>query len=243
MGRFRLLANFFGWQSLAHLGGAGLVLFGIIDQSIIPVPGGMDALTIVLAAGQPARWPYFALMSTIGTVIGAWITFAIARKGGKETLEKKLPRKQIKKLEAKFSKHGFGAVFIPCLLPPPLPAVPFLVGAGALQYPPRKFFLAVASGRALRYLIIAYLGHLYGEAILGFFKRYELLIIMVFVALMVGATAGGFFYRQWQLKHQGPEDDDEEQGQRPPADLPDPGLQKTKPLPPLEYDPRHRRAG
>jgi membrane protein DedA with SNARE-associated domain len=243
--RFRLVTSYIGWQSLSHLGGPGLILFGIIDQSFVPVPGGMDALTIVLAAGQPDRWPYFAVMSTIGTVIGAYITYAISRKGGKEALKKRLLPRQIKKIESKFKEHGFSAVFVPCLLPPPLPAVPFLVGAGALQYPKRRFLLAVTSGRLLRYMVIAYLGHLYGDAILGFFKRYELVIIIVFVVLMVGATLGGFLYRKWQLKREGGDEreENEDKDAAAPTEIPDPGLQRTKPLPPIEIDTRKRRIG
>lgn len=185
--------------SLVRWGGPGLVLVGIIDQSFIPVPGGIDVLTIVLAASHPKTWPYYAVMAVIGTVIGAQLTYELSKKGGKETLEKKLPRKQICKLEKKFEKYGFSAVFIPCLLPPPLPAVPFLAGAGALQYPRKKFVPAVATGRAIRYFIVAYLGHHFGKPIIGFFKRYELEIIIAFVVLIIGASLGGYLLRKWQM--------------------------------------------
>ena len=106
----RLTGTFVGWQTLVQLGGPGLILLGIVDQSFVPLPGSMDALTIVLAAGRPRAWLYFALMSTIGTVVGAYITYRISRKGGKETLRKKVPLKKIKKIEEKVSKHGFFAV-------------------------------------------------------------------------------------------------------------------------------------
>jgi membrane protein DedA with SNARE-associated domain len=199
----QLLAAFFvnllvGFSTFVNLGAPGLILVGIVDQSFVPVPGGMDALTIVLAASHPDRWPLYALLATVGTVLGAQLTYELSKKGGKETLEKKLPRKQAKKIEKKFSQYGFTAVFVPCLLPPPLPAVPFLVGAGALQYPRKKFLWAVASGRAIRYTIVAYLGHHFGKPILGFFKRYELAIIITFLVLMLGASVGGYFLRKWQ---------------------------------------------
>jgi len=187
-----------GFSTFVNWGGPGLVLVGIIDQSFIPVPGGIDALTIVLAASHPPRWPIYALLATIGTMIGAQLTYELSRKGGKETLEKKLPRRQFKKIEKKFEQYGFSAVFVPCLLPPPLPAVPFLAGAGALQYPRKKFIWAVGSGRAIRYTIVAYLGHRFGDPILGFFKRYEVAIIIAFAVLIVGASVGGYVLRKWQ---------------------------------------------
>jgi membrane protein DedA with SNARE-associated domain len=244
MGRFRFLASWVSWQSLAQLGGPGLVLFGIVDQSFIPVPGGMDALTIVLSAREHARWPYFAAMATLGTVIGAYITYSISRRGGKETLEKKVPPRQIQKIEKQFSKRGFAAVFVPCLLPPPLPAVAFLAAAGALQFPRRKFLLAVTTGRAIRYSVIAFFGHIYGRAILRFFSRYETAIIVAFLVLMVGATLGGFLYRKWQIKRDRDRGDDKnEDGSQQSAHLPDPGLLKTGQPPPIPSDPRQRRAG
>ncbi|MBV8205579.1 MAG: VTT domain-containing protein [Acidobacteria bacterium] len=203
-----------GFGFFVSLGGPGLILVGIIDQSLIPVPGGIDALTIVLAAGHASTWPVYAALATLGTLLGAALTYELSRKGGKETLEKKLPRRQIKKIESKFSQHGFSAIFIPCLLPPPLPAVPFLVGAGALQYPRRKFLIATASGRGIRYLIIAWLGHHFGDPILGFFKRYEVDIIIAFAVLIVGASAGGYLLRKWQ-KHKEAEEDRRAGGEQP----------------------------
>src|SRR5207245_9042383 len=78
-----------------------------------------------LTTRSPPRstlFPYTTLFRS--TVLGAQLTYELSKKGGKETLEKKLPRKQAKKIEKKFSQYGFTAVFVPCLLPPPLPAVP-----------------------------------------------------------------------------------------------------------------------
>jgi hypothetical protein len=44
------------------VGGPGLIVLGIIDNSAIPVPGSVDAMTIVLAASQKSSWLYYALM-------------------------------------------------------------------------------------------------------------------------------------------------------------------------------------
>src|SRR5438067_10685925 len=198
MAPLRTAATFIGWQTLIHLGGVGLVLLGIVDQSFVPIPGGMDAITIVLAAGHRSLWFYYAAMATVGTVLGAFLTYSLSKKGGKAALEKKLSHRQITKVEKKFSQHGFSAVFVPCLLPPPLPAVPFLAGAGALQYPRKKFLWAVGTGRAIRYSVVAYLGHHFGNPILGFFKRYEVEIIIAFSVLIVGASLGGYLLRKWQ---------------------------------------------
>ena len=61
---FILYLTLWGW--LERLGGLGLILLGILDNSPVPVPGSMDALTIILAAHQKAWWPYYAAMATVG---------------------------------------------------------------------------------------------------------------------------------------------------------------------------------
>ncbi len=49
------------WVRLRRLGGVGLVLLGIADNSVIPLTGSMDVLTIWLAARHREPWPYYAL--------------------------------------------------------------------------------------------------------------------------------------------------------------------------------------
>jgi len=75
------------WRTLRHLGGPGLVLLGLVDNSFIPVPGSMDALTIILSSSHKEPWWYYAIMATVGAVIGGYLTYRIGLEGGKETLE------------------------------------------------------------------------------------------------------------------------------------------------------------
>src|SRR6202140_5269042 len=160
------------WVRLRRLGGWGLVLLGVADNSVIPLTGSMDVLTIWLAARHREPWPYYALMATLGAVVGGYITYALARKGGKETMERKLSKKRAQKVSTTFGRWGFGAVAIPALLPPPFPFVPFLVAAGAMQYSRAKFLGALTLGRGIRYSIAAFLGARYGRHILRFFSHY-----------------------------------------------------------------------
>jgi hypothetical protein len=39
-----------------HLGGLGFIPLGLLDSSVIPLPGSMDVLAIVLAARTPDLW-------------------------------------------------------------------------------------------------------------------------------------------------------------------------------------------
>jgi membrane protein YqaA with SNARE-associated domain len=184
---------------LIHLGGPGLILLGLADNSLIPMPGSTDVVTILLAAHHREPWVYYAIMATAGAILGGYLTYRMARKGGKETLEKRFSPKKVKKVYAIFERWGFAAVAIPALLPPPFPIVPMLLAAGAMQYPTRKFLTALAVGRGLRFTILAYLGFHYGRHIVKFFAQYYWPVLMVLIAFSVlGALYGLYEYKRRQ---------------------------------------------
>ncbi|MFZ0815603.1 MAG: VTT domain-containing protein [Candidatus Sulfotelmatobacter sp.] len=177
------------WRQLRNLGGPGLILLGLADNSLIPLTGSMDVLTIWLAARHRHPWPYYAFMATLGAVIGGYITYSLARKGGKETMERKLSKKSAAQVTRAFERWGFSAVVIPAVLPPPFPFLPFLLAAGAMQYSQKKFLAALVLGRGVRYSILAYLGFHYGRHILRFFNQYYKPALAVLIGLAVIGTA------------------------------------------------------
>ena len=184
---------------LVHLGGLGLILLGLADNSLIPLPGSTDVVTILLAAHHREPWIYYAVMATAGALIGGYLTYRMARKGGKETLEKRFSKKKTAKVYAIFERWGFAAVAIPALLPPPFPIVPMLLAAGAMQYPTRKFLTALAVGRGIRFTILAYLGFHYGRHIVKFFALYYWPVLIALIAFSVlGALYGLFEYKRRQ---------------------------------------------
>jgi membrane protein YqaA with SNARE-associated domain len=191
------------WTWLQRLGGPGLIALGLADNSAIPLPGSMDLLVILLSAHQPQRWPYYALMATIGAVIGGYLTYRLAEKGGQETLEKKVGKQRAEKVYRRFKAHGFATVAVGAILPPPFPIVPFLIAAGALKYPRRNFLAALALGRAARFVALAYLAHRYGAAIVGWVSSYYQPLLYALIALAVVGGIAGLVYWKWYLpKHQ-----------------------------------------
>ncbi|MGA8491464.1 MAG: VTT domain-containing protein [Terriglobales bacterium] len=187
------------WVRLRRLGGVGLVLLGIADNSVVPLTGSMDVLTIWLAARHREPWPYYALMATLGAVLGGYITYALAQKGGKEAMEHKLSKKTATKVHRRLERWGFGAIAIPAILPPPFPFVPFLIAAGALQYSRKKFLAALTVGRGVRYSIAAYLGFLYGNHIVRFFSRYYKPTFAILIgSAVIGAILTLIQYRRYK---------------------------------------------
>src|SRR5580704_940421 len=167
------------------LGALGFIPLGLIDSSIIPLPGSMDVLTIVLAARDAKLWPYYAVMATLGSVLGGFVTYRLARKGGEQSLEKRLSAKSMKRVVKLFERWGFAAIAIPAVLPPPMPFVPFLLAAGAMQYSVKKFLLAMALGRTARYMILAYLAAWYGRKMLPFLLQHGNPVLAAVVAVIV----------------------------------------------------------
>jgi membrane protein YqaA with SNARE-associated domain len=148
----------------------------------------MDVLTIWLAARHQEPWPYYGFMATLGAVIGGYITYSVARKGGKEMMERKLSEKRAAQFSRAFASWGFAAIVIPALLPPPFPFLPFLLAAGAMQYSRKKFLAALVLGRGIRYFIEAALGFVYGRHILRFFTKYCKPAMAILIGLAVASA-------------------------------------------------------
>jgi len=186
---------------LQRLGGIGLVLLGLIDNSLFPTPGSMDALTIILSAHQKSWWPYYAVMATLGGLIGGYATYMLGAKGGQEALAKKLHKMKAERIYKLFNRFGFWSLFVPAMLPPPVPFSPFLLTAGAMKYPKKNFFLAVGLGRALRYSALAYLGSMYSRQIFRFFHAYYQRILWTVIALAVIGGLAALLWA-WRRKRQ-----------------------------------------
>ena len=183
------------------LGGLGFIPLGLLDNSVIPLPGSMDILTIFLSARRQQLWLYYASMATIGSVIGGFVTYRLARKGGKETLVRRFPPNKLKRAYDIFNRWGFGAIALPALLPPPLPMVPFLLAAGTMQYPLRKFLFALTLGRMVRYTLLAFLAARYGRQILAFIAQHSYPALFTIMALVATAAVALFLIFVGKKQH------------------------------------------
>ena len=189
-----------------RLGGLGLIIVALIDNSFIPIPGGLDVFTILLSSGRHDLWWYYAIMATVGSILGAYLTYRIGEKGGEEALEKKIGKQRAEKVYKRVNQAGFSSVFISVLIPPPFPIVPVLLAAGALKIPTKKFLSAVAAGRAVRFTIDAMLGIYFGRSILRFFSQYYKPALYTLIALgVIGGIGALVYYKRWKSRkqHQG----------------------------------------
>ena len=190
------------WAKLRALGPLGEIMLGVADASVVPTPGSLDLLLILLVGSSPHNWWIYVLAATIGSSLGAYITYRIGLKGGKEGLAKRIPERKLKNIYRWSEQYGVGAVAVPAFLPPPFPLSPFLLAAGVMKVPKTKFLIAYSSGRLVRYGIVAWLGRKYGQSIIRAMQQYSRPIIWTLIVLTVlgGIVVAGYL---WRRKQQG----------------------------------------
>lgn len=183
-----IIASIQEWAT--ELGGVGLFIIALLDSSFLSFPQVNDLLIIVLSTKFPERMPYYAGMTTVGSLIGCFLLYGVARRGGEIFLRKRLKGPHVDRAIALYQRHGLLAVVVPALLPPPVPFKVFVLLAGAASVSPIRFGIAVAVGRGIRYFGQGYLAVLYGEQAAEFMKRHgtEIGIGLALTAVLI-ATA------------------------------------------------------
>jgi membrane protein DedA with SNARE-associated domain len=153
-------------------GPAGVFLLAILDSAGIPIPSGVDALVVVLAAMSASDALWSPALAVVGSTIGCMILFYVGRQGGKIYLDKRTATGSAHRFRQWFQQYGLWTVFVPTFLPIPLPTKIFVLSAGALGVSPWRYLVVILSARSLRYFGLAYCGAVYGETVLLKLKAY-----------------------------------------------------------------------
>jgi len=176
-----------------HLGAAGLFFLAILDSTPLPTFGGPDILMAILAASHRNPWYEYAAVATAGSLIGAYITFRLARKAGAAYLNSKFGQGRVSVFLDLFQKHGTGALVASTAIPIPFPTSMVFATAGASDYRLSKYLPVVAVCRAARYSAIAIVADHYGRHFIRVL-RHPLQYwgwLLLFIALTVGLVATG----------------------------------------------------
>lgn len=147
---------------LVSYGPLGILLLAFIDSAGIPVATGMDALVILVAVKAPARAYLAASMGVLGSLIGNLALFLGARLGAWRFV-REVPHPGPHRFRDWFRRYGLLTVFVPALLPIPLPLKVFVISAAVFHTPVRSFALVIVLARGLRYFGEAYLGVKLGQ--------------------------------------------------------------------------------
>jgi membrane protein YqaA with SNARE-associated domain len=158
-------------NTLLPYGGFGLMVLAICDSSFFSLPEINDVLLMTFAINEPRSMIKFALLTTLGSLIGCLLLYSVGRKGGEAFLRKTFADERLAKVQRWYQRHGILAVIIPSLLPPPMPFKIFVLSAGTFGISWPKFVTAIVIGRSIRYFSEGILAVMYGPAAILFVQR------------------------------------------------------------------------
>jgi membrane protein YqaA with SNARE-associated domain len=186
---------------LTHLGALGLFSVAVVDSSVIPLPlpGSTDLLLLWLVAHNGDPW-LLAPCAIAGSILGGYTTWQIGRRGGEEALRHYVPARLLSRIVGWVERHRILAVFLPALLPPPIPLLPFALASGALGVSRSRFLAVFGAARSLRYSFIAWLAVTYGRRIVRLWSATLQTWSTPLLCVFVGLLAAGLCFGIWKLR-------------------------------------------
>ena len=178
------------------MGGEGLFLIAFLDSSFLSFPEVNDILIVLLTTQHPERMPYYALMTTLGSICGCLALYTVARRGGEAFLRKRFKGHYVDMAMERFRRYGLLAILIPSILPPPMPFKIFVLAAGVSKVRLFDFVVAVAIGRGIRYFGEGLLAVYYGEKAGDFLRDHALEVGLVVGAIAIVIGGGLFLWRR-----------------------------------------------
>lgn len=154
-----------------HMGAFGLFFLTILDSSPVPTFGGPDILLAILVTTRRDPWFEYAAAATVGSTIGAYITFHLARKTGDAYLQSKFGHARVAWFLALFKKWGTGTLVASTAIPFPFPTSLVFAAAGASEYHLGKYLAVVAASRGVRYTAVGVVADLYGRHFVQMFRH------------------------------------------------------------------------
>jgi membrane protein DedA with SNARE-associated domain len=182
-----LFGGVFGtlFRTLLSWGPWGAFVLAIVDSAGLPVPEGTDLLLLVIAARNSRAGYLSATLAVAGSLIGSMFLYYVARKGGQAYLDQRTEKGWAKRFRQWFHHYGGLTVFIPVLIPAPLPTKVFVASAGALGMRRRYFLTIVLVARSLRYFGLACLGSLMGHTPAHYLKTHTWQLAAISVAVFL----------------------------------------------------------
>lgn len=159
-----------------------LFAIAFAESSFFPIPP--DVLLIALCIGEPEKSLWFALVCSVGSVLGGAAGYGIGLAGGRPLLLRLFGPERVAVVSRYFDRYNAWAVGIAGLTP--IPYKIFTIAGGAFTIDFRIFVLASIASRSLRFFAIAGLMWWFGEPIRAFIDEYLGWLTIAFVVLLVG---------------------------------------------------------
>jgi membrane protein YqaA with SNARE-associated domain len=178
------------------LGPPGVFLVSFLDSSFVSIPEVNDIIVITSAARNPRTAWIYVLFTTLGSVAGCLVLWALGRRGGEAFLVKRFGQDRVNRTREVFRRWDVLALALPAVLPPPMPFKIFVLSAGVFGFPWRRMAVTLFVARGLRYTAWAIGGVVYGDEALALLQRSDAwfarnlpYVLGVTAALVAGGVA------------------------------------------------------
>ena len=166
--------------------GTGLFALAFMESSFFPIPP--DILLVAFTLANPESFLWFALICTIGSVLGGMFGYLIGYLGEQVILEKLVSKNKIAKVHRLFERYEALAILIAGFTP--IPYKVFTIAAGVFYIDFWIFILMSIISRGARFFLVAYLTMLYGDYVTNLLDKIDLFLI----ALVVVGIVAYYFY-------------------------------------------------
>ncbi len=163
----------------------GALLLAFLDGAGIPAVDLVDVMLLTLGSQNPVVAYISAALAVCGSIAGSLGLFYIGRKGGEEYIDKRTQTGWPRRFRRWYHHYGLLTVFIPALLPLPLPLKIFVLCAGALGIDRHQFILVMLAARVPRYFGEAFLGSQLGTKPMDYVKSHMLVLLAIAVGLFL----------------------------------------------------------
>ncbi len=157
----------------------GLVFYACL-KAFLPLPS-LEVLLIPLILKNPACWLLYAMEGAVGTAIGGWIGYQIARRAQQAVLRKFASDQEIASGRKLMDRYGVLAVFIGGVTPIPDFLLAYLAGMTQMALIP--FLLSDGAARLLRSVLVGWCIRTLGYVV--DIERWGTVISLVMVAWLL----------------------------------------------------------
>ncbi len=191
--RPRFFRRAYDWTiSWADKPGGGWALFfiALAESSFFPIPP--DVLLIALCVGAAGRAFRFALICSVGSVLGGVLGYGIGY-WGYETIGEPIVKLYhgeavMEKIKLWYDQYGFWGTLAAAITP--IPYKVFTIASGVFKFSFGEFLLASILGRSFRFFCVAAFFYHFGERVRGYVEKYlEPMAWACLVLLVLGFAA------------------------------------------------------
>lgn len=168
-------------------GGAWALFFiAVAESSFFPIPP--DVLLLALCVGAPKKAFRFALICTVGSIIGGVIGYGIGYWGyeviGEPIVQAYHGEAVMAKVKEWYEEYGFMGNLAAAITP--IPYKLFTIASGAFDFSFFSFLVSSIIGRSIRFFFVSGLLYFFGAKVKVFIEKYFDWLAILFTILLIG---------------------------------------------------------